>query len=113
MAGVPFMRSGGRCSRYKTWAPRVQIAKAAVAGDYIRHALFDRAILAIPIDVAHAEIDDRTPRRVARRVTRRSAEHQARRQAGSNYRNFTRGFHYLTCFCFAARDHTEEVSMCG
>ena len=39
-------------------------AKAAVASEHIRYAGFDRLILAIPMDAAGADLDDRAPRRI-------------------------------------------------
>ena len=41
------------------------VAKAAIAGEYIGHALLDCSVLAVPINVACAKTDHRTPRSIA------------------------------------------------
>lgn len=45
--------------------PRVELAKAAIAGEHVRHAFFDSAVFALPFDVAGADVDDRAPGGVA------------------------------------------------
>ena len=62
---------------------RVDVAKAAIAGDHFRLALRDRLVLAIPHHVAGAEILYRAPRRVAdgTGLARRHANQHGRRQA--------------------------------
>ena len=91
----PFDRNGhgGR-----TGSVGVRATGTAVAGDHIRHAFLDRAIAAIPTSIAHAEIDDRTPRSIVRRMPRGSAEYRACRQASGDNRKFDRGAHYFASF---------------
>jgi hypothetical protein len=53
------------------WMPlqiRVQIAKAAVAAQYVRRALFDCVVFAFPYDIAGAPVNDRAPSGIAIRA---------------------------------------------
>ena len=57
------------------------VAKAAIAGEYIGHALLDCSVLAVPINVACAKTDHRTPRSIAYLGQRRfRAERHNRKQ---------------------------------
>src|ERR1700747_3062298 len=102
MLRMPLERPGGSPSRTRTriWtrSPRVQIAKATVAGDYIRHAFLDRTIAAIPRDGAHVEIYHRPPGPVARGMTHRNGKYRARRQAGGDNRKFDCRADYFASF---------------
>jgi len=43
---------------------RVRLAKAAIAGNHVRSAIFDRIVLAIPFNEAAANLHDGAPRRM-------------------------------------------------
>lgn len=65
--------------RHEAW---IDVAKAAIAGDHLRHALLDAAKFAIPLHVAVAEVLHRAPRRIAEAagVGGRYADAHRRRQ---------------------------------
>src|SRR5579862_3520458 len=48
--------------------PWVHVTGAAAAGDDVRYAFLDGAVLAIPIGIALSELDHRTPGRIAESV---------------------------------------------
>src|SRR5205823_12033164 len=70
-----------------------EITETAIAGNHVRHAFLDRAILAIPIDVAHAQIDNCTPRGIAECKARRDAENRDCGSGSSRNDKLEPGFH--------------------
>src|SRR4029077_8713168 len=58
---------------------RIYLAKAAIAGDHVGPAGFDRSIFAVPFDVAGADVHDGAPRCIAEisGMTRRHRQTQA------------------------------------
>lgn len=69
-------RARRRCARHII---RIEIAKTAIAGHDMGRALLDGLVMAIPFDLAVADIDHRAPWRVpGQRVARRDADKQKR-----------------------------------
>jgi len=59
------------------------VAKAAIAGEHIGHALFKCSVPAVPISVARAKVNHRTPWSIAYLSQRRfRAEHHNGKQDG-------------------------------
>jgi hypothetical protein len=83
---VMFVSARLPCCRFTSGAGtiRVEITEAAITGDDIWYAFLNSAILAIPIHLAHADIDDCAPRSVTESVpdwnveSHRRSKHRAR-----------------------------------
>ena len=89
----PMLSERNRLGRIPAWPARVHVAKAAVAGDHIRPALLDRAIMAVPLHLAGADRHHRTPGVVPKGLAGRNIEAQARRQGGNRKHQSHDGFH--------------------
>jgi hypothetical protein len=62
---VPLVAPARRILRRDRTVKRVRLAKAAIAGNHVRSAIFDRIVLAIPFNEAAANLHDGAPRRMA------------------------------------------------
>src|ERR1700746_3147563 len=58
----PYVRRAKRRRGRIVW---IYLAKAAIAGDHVGPAGFDRSIFAVPFDVAGADVHDGAPRGIA------------------------------------------------
>jgi hypothetical protein len=92
--GVPpwmSVRGGLRRSR-----PRVQIAKAAITGEYVTQmvARLECGVLAVPVDVAWRDFYYCTPGGIARGVAGRSSEPSRRHKGGDTNCQFRKGFRH-------------------
>ena len=96
--------------RARTPSIGIEITKAAIAGKHMRHALFHRAILAIPINLPATDFDNRTPRCVSERMRRRYLETQRRHGAGCRNQEFRGGFHHRTLGCRARNGNADPRS---
>ncbi len=67
--------------------PRVQIAKATIAGDYVREAFFYRAVMAVPVHRSSPDINHRAPRGITPRSTRRACQARCHNGGHSNYQS--------------------------
>ena len=62
---------------------RVHVAKAAIARQHVRNALFERIVLAIPVHVASPLVSDCAPRAVLKGSAIRNIETECRRCDGN------------------------------
>lgn len=92
---VPFSISiMKRSTRYVGATPiGVHVTKAAITGDHVRHALFDRVVFALPHHFAGAEWDDCAPWSVAISPNGGNAETYCRRNDSSCNHQLCRSFH--------------------
>jgi uncharacterized MnhB-related membrane protein len=68
--------------------PRVQVAKAAIAGQYIWNALFNRVVFAVPMHVAIAAFCYRAPWSVPKSLTGWNVETRRRCKSGGRTHQF-------------------------
>src|SRR5262245_4880150 len=71
--------------------PRVQIAKAAITGDYIRNTFFYRSVLAVPVSISSDAIDC-APGRIAIGSAGRSTEPHCRQNGSHDQCQCRKGF---------------------
>ena len=71
--------------------PWVQIAKAAIASNYIRNALFDRTVLAVPVSISSDAIDC-APGGIAISSAGRSSEPCCRHSSSQTNYQLRKGF---------------------
>jgi hypothetical protein len=58
---------------------RVHVAKAAIARQHVRNALFERVVLAIPVHIPSPLVSDCTPRAMLKGSAIRNIEAECRR----------------------------------
>ena len=75
---------------------RVQIAKAAITGEYVTQmvARLERGVLAVPVHIALSGINYRAPRGIAKSLARRSSKRRRRRKSSDTKRQFRQGFQH-------------------
>src|SRR5580704_5736640 len=91
---VVFLARSYRRGGLRAGAGRVEVAGPLIAGEHVRVALLEGAIVALPGDAAVAVIDHRAPRILPPRggMAGRNIEAQDRRQRGGRkYRGFHHG----------------------
>jgi len=82
------------CDSIRWTRPRVQIAKAAIAGDYVRDAFFYSAVLAVPVHVS-LEAYYCAPRGITISPAGRRSEPCCRRKGSDTNRLFRKGFRHV------------------
>src|SRR5215469_7707842 len=91
---VAFLVSVGNYLRRSR--PRVQIAKAAIAGEYVTQmvARLECGVLAVPVNTASAEVYHRAPRGIAIGMAWRSSKRRCRCKSSDTKRQFRNGFQH-------------------
>src|SRR4029077_5979278 len=79
------------CDCLRRTRPRVQIAKAAIAGDHVRDTFFYRAVLAVPVHVP-LEAYYCAPGGITISSAGRSSEPGCRSKGSDTNRQFRKGF---------------------
>jgi hypothetical protein len=90
----------------RSW-PRVQSAKAAITGDYVRAAFLNRAVLAVPVHVS-AESYYRAPGGITVSSAGRSSEPRRRRKGNNTNCQFRKGHDNPSL----ALPHTQDINWC-
>jgi len=87
--------------------PRVQSAKAAITGDYVRAAFLNRAVLAVPVHVS-AESYYRAPGGITISSAGRSSEPRRRRKGNDANCQFRKGHDDFSLVL----PHTQDIRWC-
>jgi hypothetical protein len=74
--------------------PWVQIAKAAIAGQHIRIARLESAVLAIPVHSACPDVYYCSPRGITKSLARRSSKRRRRCKSSDTKPHFRKGFQH-------------------
>src|SRR6516164_8017022 len=84
------------CDCLRRTRPRVHVAKAAIAGEYITQmvARLERGVLAVPVHSAYPDINYRAPRGIARSSAGRSSKQRRRCKSSATKYQFRKGFQH-------------------
>jgi hypothetical protein len=76
--------------------PRVQIAEAAITGEYVTQMVADLecGVLAVPVHIALSGIYYRAPRGIAKGMAWRSSKRRRRCKSSDTKRQFRQGFQH-------------------